>query len=445
MPIPRAYTRALLTVRTHFSHGFAMHFRRSFIPSLLLTYLLVFSVGCKIERVEMITPEVNQTTESTSGGIDEETLRKIIREELAAVSVSESQSTAATKEDADAIAAMTIPTNKKQSEDPGSEQPSKEAASKDANNGKRPTVAYVTNGIASFWTIAEAGCKAAAKDLDVECLVRMPPDGAADQKRMLEELINMKVDGISVSPINPANQTGVLNEVGNATNFITNDSDAPDSNRLAYIGMSNYDAGRMCGELIKEAMPEGGEVIIFVGRLGQLNADQRRQGIIDELLDRSNDPKRKFDPGDKVLKGDKYTILDTRTDNFDFAAAKSQVEDAIGKYPNVGAMVGLFAYNPPMILEAVKGADKIGDIKVIGFDEDDRTLEAITNGSCFGTIVQNPYMYGYKSVEVLTRLANGEKDFLPEDGFIDIPARPIKKADVDEFWTELKRLTGKSK
>ena len=72
-------------------------------------------------------------------------------------------------------------------------------------------------------------------------------------------------------------------------------------------------------------------------------------------------------------------------------------------------------------------------------------LEAIANGNCYGTIVQNPYMYGYKSVEVLTRLAKGDKDFLPEDGFIDIPARAIKKAEVDEFWTELKRLTGKSK
>ena len=42
-----------------------------------------------------------------------------------------------------------------------------------------------------------------------------------------------------------------------------------------------------------EAMPEGGEVTIFVGRLGQLNADLRRQGLIDELLGRSEDSSRR--------------------------------------------------------------------------------------------------------------------------------------------------------
>lgn len=313
------------------------------------------------------------------------------------------------------------------------------------SEGSKIRVAYVTNGIASFWDIAEEGCKAAAKDFDVECLVRMPPDGTADQKRMLEELISASVDGVAVSPIDPANQTGILNEVAAATNLITQDSDAPDSNRLAYIGMNNYNAGRMCGKLVKEALPDGGEVIIFVGRLGQLNADQRRQGVIDELLDRSNDPDRPFDPATGVLKGKKYTVLDTRTDNFDFAQAKGRAEDAIVKYPNVGCMVGLFAYNPPNILEALRGADKIGKIKVVGFDEDKDTLKAIQDGSCYGTIVQNPYQYGYKSVEMLVKLATGDLSAIPESGFINIPARSIRKDNVDEFWTELKKLTGQDK
>ena len=305
----------------------------------------------------------------------------------------------------------------------------------------KPMVAYVTNGIAAFWTVAEAGCKAAAKDFDCEVLIRMPPDGAGDQKRMLEELINQNVDGVAVSPINPDNQADILKAVSEATNFITHDSDAPNVPRLAYIGMDNYQAGRMCGQVVKEAMPEGGEVMIFVGRLGQLNADLRRQGVIDELLDRSHDPTRR-DPTNEVLQGDKYTVLDTRTDNFDFSAAKSQAEDAIVKYPNLGCMVGLFSYNPPNILEALKGAGRLGDIKVVAFDEEDPTLQAIKDGHCHGTVVQDPYMYGYRSVELLSKLARGDRSLLPtsDDKFVDIPARIIKKDGVDEFWTRLRQL-----
>jgi ribose transport system substrate-binding protein len=324
---------------------------------------------------------------------------------------------------------------------PTSGNESQQAAPSDTPNAQaRPTLAFVTNGIASFWTIAEAGALKAARDLDVECLVRMPPEGVGDQKRMLEELIARRVDGVAVSPINPDNQAGILNEVAAKTLLITQDSDAPNTNRLAYIGMDNYTAGRLCGQLIKEAMPEGGEVCIFVGRLGQLNADLRRQGVIDELLDRPPDSTRR-DPPSKLLKGEKYTILDTRTDNFDFTAAKALAEDAIAKYPNLGCIVGLFAYNPPYMLEALAGADRLGKIKVVGFDEQDETLQAIADGYCYGTVVQNPYRYGYESIRLLTDLVRKGKQALPPNGYIDIPARLIRRDNVEEFRAELQRLT----
>ncbi|GIT30306.1 MAG: hypothetical protein Ct9H300mP1_23520 [Planctomycetaceae bacterium] len=53
--------------------------------------------------------------------------------------------------------------------------------------------------------------------------------------------------------------------------------------------MDNYTAGRMCGELIREALPKGGKVMLFIGRLEQDNARLRRQGVIDALLGRSAD------------------------------------------------------------------------------------------------------------------------------------------------------------
>lgn len=309
-------------------------------------------------------------------------------------------------------------------------------------SGETPKIAYVTNGIASFWTIAEKGALKAGEDLNCEVLVRMPPDGVADQKRMIEELLTVGVDGMAVSPIDPDNQTSLLNTAAENCTLITQDSDAPKSNRVAYIGMSNYDAGRMCGQLVKEALPDGGSIMIFVGRLEQLNAAQRRQGLIDELLDRSHDAERR-DPNE-LIKGEKYTILDTRTDNFDFGAAKSQPEDAIAKYPDLSAMVGLFAYNPPYMIDALKGANKLGEIKVIGFDEDDRTLQAIEDGDCYGTVVQNPYRYGYESVKMLQAIARGEADAIPAGGFMDIPARKIVKDNVVEFRAELQELVGET-
>src|SRR5256885_1416626 len=206
--------------------------------------------------------------------------------------------------------------------------------------GQNPGVAYVTNGIASFWVIAEAGDKAGGKKYAATAPAYMPAEGIADQKRIIEDLLTRGVDGIAISPIDPANQSDLINQACEATKVITHDSDAPGTNRLSYIGMDNYTAGRMCGKLVKEAMPEGGSLMIFIGRLEQDNARRRRQGVIDELLDRSVDPTRYDAPGEK-LKGNKYNIVGTLTDQFDMAKGKANAEDAIARYPDLGCMVGL--------------------------------------------------------------------------------------------------------
>ena len=311
--------------------------------------------------------------------------------------------------------------------------------STDSKSAEKNDVAFVTNGIASFWVIAQKGAEKAGEDLDVNVEVRMPPKGVTDQKRMVQELLAQGIDGIAISPIDPDNQNDLLQEIADNSILVTQDSDAPESPRQCYIGMDNYIAGRMCGELAKEALPEGGEVMLFVGRLGQANAKLRRQGVIDELMDRSHDNTRYDEPG-KVIKNDKYTILDTRLDDFDFPQAKANAQDAIAKYPNLKCMVGLFAYNPPLCLEAIKDAGKLKEIKVVSFDEDEASLQGIIDGTVVGTVVQNPYQYGYESVRVLNALANGDKSVVPENQIIHIPARKITKENVKEFWTELKSL-----
>jgi len=150
-------------------------------------------------------------------------------------------------------------------------------------DGDKPTVAYVTNGIASFWVIAAKGAQDAAEEFDVHLEVRMPPKGTADQKQMVQDLLTLGVDGIAISPIDPDNQMDLLDEIAEKTILVTQDSDAPQSERVCYVGMDNYVAGRMCGRLVKEALPEGGQVMLFVGRLEQANARLRQQGVIDEL------------------------------------------------------------------------------------------------------------------------------------------------------------------
>ena len=308
---------------------------------------------------------------------------------------------------------------------------------RDSTDSSRIHLAYVTNGVTSFWQIARVGAERAARDFDVEVTVQMPAEGISDQKRMVQDLLTVGIDGIAISPIDPANQVDLVNEAARNTIVITQDSDAPGTSRLCYIGMDNYLAGRMCGQLVKESAPEGGKVAILVGRLEQDNARRRRQGVIDELLDRSIDPERYDAPG-SVLQGESYTVVATLTDQYDRAKAKANAEDVLSRFPDLAVMVGLFAYNGPLSLEVLKQAGKVGDVQIVGFDEADQTLQAVSEGTIFGTVVQDPYRYGYESIRVLAALAQGDRSVLPANGFLDIPARQIRRDNVAEFWADLK-------
>jgi len=141
-----------------------------------------------------------------------------------------------------------------------------------------------------------------------------------------------------------------------------------------------------------------------------------------------------YDPHEGVLDTGKYKILGTMTDQGKTDVAKQKAADSINAYPEMKAMVGLFEYNPPACYQALKQAGKLGEIKLIGFDENDVTLQGIKDGYVTGTIVQNPYEYGYQSVKVLKDILESKKT----EAYIDIPPRKIVRENVDEYWDDLR-------
>jgi ribose transport system substrate-binding protein len=291
---------------------------------------------------------------------------------------------------------------------------------------KSVTVAFVTNNPSDFWQIAHAGIKKAESELGVTCDFQMPPDGtSADQQRIVEALLAKGVKGMAISPNDPANQTDLLNRVAAQMPLICQDSDAPNSNRIAYVGTNNYKAGVEAGKLIKEVLPNGGKIMLFVGRIDAQNAKERANGIKD------------------TLKDSKIEILDIRTDGTDRAKAKSNVEDTIARHVDIGCLVGLWSYNTPAIISAVKDAGKAGKIPIVGFDEEDDTLQGVSDGIVAATVVQQPYEFGYQSVKILTALARGEDAKIPADKIIEVPVRIVRKDNVQAFWSDLKKLRGR--
>jgi ribose transport system substrate-binding protein len=293
--------------------------------------------------------------------------------------------------------------------------------------GKNLRLAFVTNNASDFWTIARKGTEKADGEFnDMTVEFKIPSDGtAAEQKRLIDDLLAKGVDGIAISPVDPDNQTQMINDTAKQVLVVTQDSDAPTSDRAFYVGTDNVAAGRQAGGLIKEALPQGGKIMLFVGKLDARNAQERLQGI------------------KEALQGSNIEIIDTRTDDTDRVRAKSNVSDTLVRYPEVVGLVGLWSYNGPAILNAVREANKAGQVKIIAFDEEDETLAGVKDGAIFATVVQQPYEFGYQAMKLMHQYLQGDKSVVPAGKQIFVPTLVIKRDTVEEFTTKINQLRGR--
>jgi ribose transport system substrate-binding protein len=322
------------------------------------------------------------------------------------------------------------------------------AVSRGTAGGGAERVAFISNNPFEFWLIAKAGTQKAQKELGVSVEFRMPARGTAEeQRKIIEDLIATGVRHFAVSVLDAANQADFYNRLVDryGATVITQDSDLPPgSKRLCYIGTNNFEAGKAAGELVKKALPEGGKLAIFVGKLDVANAVERRNGVVAALAGLKT-----LDEADALVKkgypvtAGKHTIITTSTDDGKDAKCKANAEDILTKNSDLNCLVGLWEYNPPQLLLAAQGLNKLGTVKIVGFDENKATLQGIRDGHVTGTIVQQPFEFGYQSVKTLVEIARGDKSGIPADGIKYIPHKVIEKSNVDEFEKQLNELKGK--
>jgi ribose transport system substrate-binding protein len=292
---------------------------------------------------------------------------------------------------------------------------------------EKKKMAFIVNAASDFWKLAEAGVKKAQGELpNYELQFKYPAQGtAALQNALMDDLVASGTKAIMISSVDPKTSIDAFNRIAKQIPLFTTDSDAPASNRITYLGSSNTAAGVQAGEVAVKALPKGGKCMGFVGFLDADNARERIAGF------------------KKAIEGKGIELIDTRGDDVDFARARANVDDVLASKPDINCMVGFYSYNPPKIYEALKAAGKLGQITVVAFDEDPVTLGAVREGSFAGTVVQQPFEWGYQGMKLMAKYLEGDKSGIPENKLIIVPTKVIDKANVDEFAANLKAVLGK--
>jgi len=287
------------------------------------------------------------------------------------------------------------------------------------------TVVVIANTPSDFWKIAKKGSEKADAELsNVQVIFKMPFGVTkVEQDRLIQDALKKDgADGIAISPTDPEGQKKAINDAAKKVALITQDSDAPDTDRLLYLGADNRAAGRQAGELMKAALPQGGKIMVFVGKREAQNAKERFEGL------------------KEALQGSKVEVVNLMTDDNDLTQARDNVVTTLDKNPDVVGLVGLWGYNGPIILAAVTDKKKLGKVKIVCFDDESDVLNGIKDGSVFATVAQQPFEYGYQSVQLLAKILGGDRSVIPERKVVYIPTIVIQRSNVEDYKNKQSQL-----
>ena len=279
-----------------------------------------------------------------------------------------------------------------------------------------------------YWQSAHAGFTKAAAEYGVSEEIRGPeaftPTVEVDEFRAA---VARKPAGILVSVADPALMGPEINKaIAAGIPVITMDSDAPESQRLFFIGTNNLEAGRLGGQRVAAELNGKGNVVFFT-MPSQPNLVERLKGYQDVFASH---------PGIKVvevfdMKGESGTAMDKAREYLSRTGA-SKIDAFICLESSSGKDVG----------EAFKRAKPQNTI-LMAMDVDQATLELVKDGTIGATISQKPFTMAFVGLKELDEIFHNKPTSLTKDYsvdafsqypvFIDTGTALVDKANVDLY------------
>lgn len=247
----------------------------------------------------------------------------------------------------------------------------------------------VSNEFAPF--IREGVERADAED-GVNARFVGPVGADADAQISEIETLIGQYDALAISSVSTdALSTLIDRLMAEGVPVITYNTDNPDSARLVFAGQDLIQSGREAGALMGDVLDGEGRVMITtLDAAAQWSLD-RESGAREAL--------GQFD-GIEVVR-----TLNTGTDPQEIFAA---IENAMLADPSITGILSLECCSTPSAGEWVARNNRVGEIKIVGFDLLDQTVELVSEGVIQATIDQAPERQGYEAVNLLVQFLSGE-------------------------------------
>lgn len=236
-----------------------------------------------------------------------------------------------------------------------------------------------------FWVDHRAALKDAGEALGVKTDFTGPLDfDTAAQARQLDELIARRPAGIMIFPGDAAAMApGVDRAVEQGIPVVCLTGDVPGSKRSTFFGINGFNAGKIGGEMLAQAI--GGKGKVLLGTFPAPSVLERVEGY-------------------KATFAEKYPdieVVDVVNDKADPSYAPTAYLQAIQAHPDIVGIGGTDGDSGKGAAIAVTEAGRKGEIKIVAMDRNDDMLPYIEDGTIFGAVAQKSYIEAFLAVYML--------------------------------------------
>jgi ribose transport system substrate-binding protein len=290
-----------------------------------------------------------------------------------------------------------------------------------AQQEEKPTVALIMKSLANefFKTMEEGAVEYAEERGDFELIAEgiQNETDVEGQIAIVENMIAREVDAIVIAMIDPRAIIPKLAEAKEAGIEVVTIDVRPDQETMdeynvdfPFIGPDNAEGAKLAGDVLAEAIGEGGKVIIVEGNPGVPNAEARKEGFMASIEEYG------------------LELLASETAHWETEEAFNLVSNLLTAHPDVN---GIMCANDSMAIGAVQAVDAAGltgEVHVVGFDNISAAQEMMREGKLLATVDQFADEQAAKGIEYALRMLEGEEF----SGWVKTDVELVLPEDVQE-------------
>ena len=267
-----------------------------------------------------------------------------------------------------------------------------------------------------YWNYVRLGAEKAASERGAVIDFQGPDFPNADEGiKLINMAYSAKASGIITYIQDQYKYNDVINTVvKSGMPLVTIDSDAEESDRIAYVGTDNVGAGKIGAQEVIRQVGIDGKIAVIIGGKDVKNQVERVSGFKDYVEKHSN-----------------LKVVDVQSSDAFQLEAEIAANHILSNDQDIKALFCTSALDGQGAEKAVSSLRLDGKVKIICFDDLPETLDKIKKGKIAATIVQKPFYMGYKAVQIIMDRIDGK--FMGKGKVYLTDVEVVNSSNIDAF------------